>query len=152
MVTPAAKREAVAHVRSAFDLSERRACKMIGCERMTMRYRSRRPEDTELRERLKVLAHERRRFGYRRLLVLLRREGFVVNHQRLFRIYREERLVVRRRGGRPSPPRRTPPKPAPSTPNTPEAHSCAPGPSPRSRSDLWRFAMMMLVHTRNVDR
>jgi putative transposase len=100
MVTPAAKREAVAHVRSAFELSERRACKMIGCERMTVRYRSRRPEDTELRERLKVLAHERRRFGYRRLLVLLRREGFVVNHKRLFRIYREERLVVRRRGGR----------------------------------------------------
>ena len=100
MVTPAAKREAVAHIRSAFELSERRACKMIGCERMTVRYRSRRPEDTELRERLKALAHERRRFGYRRLLVLLRREGFVVNHKRLFRIYREERLVVRRRGGR----------------------------------------------------
>jgi putative transposase len=100
MVTPAAKREAVAHVCSAFELSERRACKMIGCVRMTVRYCSRRSPDTELRERLKALAHERRRFGYRRLLVLLRREGFVVNHKRLFRIYREERLMVRRRGGR----------------------------------------------------
>ena len=100
MVTPAAKREAVAHVCSAFELSERRACRMIGCVRMTVRYCSRRPPDTELRERLKALAHERRRFGYRRLLVLLRREGFIVNHKRLFRIYREERLMVRRRGGR----------------------------------------------------
>jgi putative transposase len=54
----------------------------------------------KLRERLKALAHERRRFGYRRLLVLLRREGFMVNHKRLFRIYREERLMLRRRGGR----------------------------------------------------
>jgi len=72
---------------------------MIGCVRMTVRYRSRRPADTELRERLRALAHERRRFGYR-LHVLLRREGFIVNHKRLFRIYREERLLVRRRGGR----------------------------------------------------
>ena len=53
-----------------------------------------------MRERLRALAHERRRFGYRRLHVLLRREGFIVNHKRLFRIYREERLLVRRRGGR----------------------------------------------------
>src|SRR5947207_1410365 len=100
MVTPAAKREAVAHVCSAFELSERRACIMIGCVRMTVRYCSRRPQDTELRERLRALAHERRRFGYRRLHVLLRREGFIVNHKRLYRLYREERLMVRRRGGR----------------------------------------------------
>jgi len=49
---------------------------------------------------MKAIAHERRRFGYRRLHVLLRREGHVVNHKRLFRIYREEKLTVRRRGGR----------------------------------------------------
>jgi len=65
-----------------------------------MRYCSRRPLDTELRERLRALAPVRRRFGYRRLHVLLRREGFIVNHKRLFRIYREGRLMVRRRGGR----------------------------------------------------
>jgi putative transposase len=53
-----------------------------------------------LRERLRVLARERRRFGYRRLLIFLRREGFGVNHKRLFRIYREERLMVRKQGGR----------------------------------------------------
>jgi len=100
MVTPAAKREAVAHLRSVFDMSERRACKIIGCVRMTVRYRSRRPDDAELRVRLRALAHERRRFGYRRLHVLLGREGFKVNHKRLFRLYREERLMVRRRSGR----------------------------------------------------
>src|SRR5437868_10073414 len=69
-------------------MSERRACKAIACDRMTMRYRSRRPDDRVLRERLRALARERRRFGYRRLLILLRREGFGVNHKRLFRIYR----------------------------------------------------------------
>src|SRR6516225_10539289 len=79
MVTPAAKREAVAHLRSAFDMSERRACRTIGCVRMTVRYHSRRSDDNELRQRLRALAQERRRFGYRRLHVLLRREGFTVN-------------------------------------------------------------------------
>jgi len=50
-------------------MSERRACRVIGCERMTIRYRSRRPDDPRLRERLVTLARERRRFGYRRLLI-----------------------------------------------------------------------------------
>lgn len=67
---------------------------------MTVRYRSRRSADALLRERLRHLAHERRRFGYRRLHVLLRREGFSVNHKRLFRLYREEKLSVRKRKGR----------------------------------------------------
>ena len=100
MVTPAVKREAVAHLRTAHEMSERRACQAIGCQRMTIRYRSRWPDDPRLRERLVALARERRRFGYRRLLIFLRREGFVVNHKRLFRIYREERLMVRKRSGR----------------------------------------------------
>jgi putative transposase len=100
MVTPAVKREAVAHLKEAHEMSERRACQVIGCQRMTVRYRSRRPDDPRLRERLVALARERRRFGYRRLLIFLRREGFVVNHKRLFRIYREERLMVRKRSGR----------------------------------------------------
>ena len=100
MVTPAAKREAVALLRHRLEVSERRACTMIGICRMTVRYRSSRPDDGLLRERMKALAHERRRFGYRRLHILLRREGYAVNHKRLFRLYREERLAVRRRGGR----------------------------------------------------
>ena len=100
MVTPAARREAVALLEETLEVSERRACMMIGICRMTVRYRSQRPDDGRLRERMKALADERRRFGYRRLLILLRREGFVVNHKRLFRLYKEERLIVRRRGGR----------------------------------------------------
>ena len=81
-------------------MSERRACKAIGCCRMTVRYESTRPDDRDLRERMKAIAHERRRFGYRRVHILLKREGYMVNHKKLFRLYREEKLAVRRRGGR----------------------------------------------------
>ncbi len=81
-------------------MSERRACKATGFCRMTVRYQTTRADGGVLRERMKAMAAERRRFGYRRLHVLLRREGFAVNHKRLFRIYREERLMVRRPGGR----------------------------------------------------
>jgi putative transposase len=80
--------------------SQRRACGLIGLHPKTYRYASRRSDDAELRARLKALAHERRRFGYRRLHILLKREGGVLNHKKLFRLYREERLTVRRRGGR----------------------------------------------------
>lgn len=100
MVTPAAERRAVAHLVGHHGMSERRACKATGFCRMTVRYQTTRADDGVLRERMKAMAAERRRFGYRRLHVLLRREGFAVNHKRLFRIYREERLTVRRRGGR----------------------------------------------------
>ena len=77
-----------------------KGCKAIGSCRMTMRYKTTRADDAALRERMKAIAHERRRFGYRRVHVLLKREGFVINHKKLFRLYREERLTVRRRGGR----------------------------------------------------
>ncbi len=99
MVTPAADREAVAHLRSEFAMSERRACRVVAVDRSSVRYRHRRDDD-QLRERLKALAEERRRFGYRRLWVLLRREGHTVNRKRVYRLYKEERLMVRRRGGR----------------------------------------------------
>jgi putative transposase len=65
-----------------------------------VRYRSRRPDDAAVRARLRDLASVRRRFGYRRLHILLTREGIVMNHKRFRRLYREERLQVRRRGGR----------------------------------------------------
>ena len=100
MVTPAGKRKAVAHLVDAHGMSERRACKAIGCCRMTIRYRTTRADDAALRQRMRAIAEVRRRFGYRRLHVLLKREGYLVNHKKLFRLYREERLVVRRRGGR----------------------------------------------------
>ncbi len=69
-------------------------------EPKTFRYASRRPDDTEVRQRLRVLAAERRRFGYRRLHILLAREGIRLNHKKLFRLYRQEKLGVRKRGGR----------------------------------------------------
>ena len=100
MVTPVAEREAVAHLRNEHEMSERRACQLLMCCRMTVRYLSVKPDDTTLRDRMKAIAHERRRFGYRRIHVLLRREGMMVNHKRLFRLYREEKLSVRKRGGR----------------------------------------------------
>jgi putative transposase len=100
MVGPVACREACVQLRTVFDMSERRACQIIGIDRASVRYRSRRPPDGALRDRLRCLAHERRRFGYRRLHVLLRREGHVVNRKRVYRLYREERLMVRRRGAR----------------------------------------------------
>ncbi len=79
---------------------QRRACELVGIAPKTYRYKSRRPDDGDLRVRLRALAAERRRFGYRRLHILLARQGIRPNHKRLFRIYREERLGVRKPGGR----------------------------------------------------
>jgi putative transposase len=95
MVTPERKRRAVAHLVETHGMSERRASKAISCCRMTMRYRTTRADDAVLRQRMKAIAHERRRFGYRRLHVLLKREGYLIN-KKLFRLYREEKLAVRR--------------------------------------------------------
>ena len=100
MVTPVARREAAAHLQQSYAVSQRRACRAIGADRSSVRYRSRRADDGVVRLRLRELAAIRRRFGYRRLQVLLRREGLVMNHKKLRRLYREERLQVRRRGGR----------------------------------------------------
>ena len=100
MVGPAARREAVAHLQAAMGLSERRACSIVGADRKMVRYRSRRPPETELRGRLRELANERRRFGYRRLFILLRREGEPSGINRIYRLYREEGLTVRKRRAR----------------------------------------------------
>ncbi len=100
MVTPVVERQAVVHLCQSYEVSQRRACQVINADRTSMRYRSVRPDDADLRVRLRELAAVRRRFGYRRLLILLRREGTWVNHKKLRRLYREERLQVRRRGGR----------------------------------------------------
>ena len=89
-----------AHLRVAYEVSERRACSALGADRTSIRYRNSRPDDTVVRARLRELAAIRRRFGYRRLHILLTREGIVMNHKKLRRLYREERLQVRRRGGR----------------------------------------------------
>ena len=96
-MTPAQRRAAVHRARERYGLSERRACRLVGIGRATLRYARRRGEDEQLRRRLRELAAERPRFGYRRLHALLRREGTVVNHKRVERLYREEGLAVRRR-------------------------------------------------------
>src|SRR6187455_2509208 len=89
MVTPAARREAVAHLRVAYEFSERRACSALGADRTSVRYRSSRPNNAVVRVRLRELASIRRRFGYRRLHILLTREGIAMNHKKLRRLYRE---------------------------------------------------------------
>jgi len=81
-------------------MSRVRACRLVGLNRSSLNYRSKRPDDSTVRQRLRELAAERRRFGYRRLGWLLAREGHVMNRKKLYRIYREEKLMVRRRGRR----------------------------------------------------
>ena len=95
-----ARKAAVARLVEQRGLSQVRACRLVGLNRSSMNYRPRRPDDSLLRQRLRELAAERRRFGYRRLGWLLEREGHVMNRKKLYRLYREERLMVRRRRGR----------------------------------------------------
>jgi len=81
-------------------LSQRRVCRLVGIDHSTLRYQARRADDQPVRQRLRELAAVRRRFGYRRLGWLLVREGYRMNHKKLYRLYHEEKLMVRRRGGR----------------------------------------------------
>jgi putative transposase len=85
------RREAVLVMQVEVELSQRRACGLMELHRATCRYSPRRGEDRQLRTRLRELAEMRRRFGYRRLQVLLQREGWQVNHKRIYRLYVEEK-------------------------------------------------------------
>ena len=96
-MTPAARRAEAAYVIERYAVSERRACRLMGLHRASWQYRSRRPADTELRERLRALAAELPRYGYKRLCRRLRKQGVQVNHKKVHRIYREEGLMVRKR-------------------------------------------------------
>ena len=80
--------------------SQRRACALVGLYPKTYRYASTRPDDLALRAKLRELASQRRRFGYRRLGRMLERQGIRLNAKKLYRLYKEERLTVRKRGGR----------------------------------------------------
>ena len=97
-----ARREAggVVHLCTAHGASQRRACEVLKIDRSSVRYRSIRPDDTDLREAMKKIAGERRRFGYRRIHLMLGRQDMVMNQKKLRRLYREEKLQVRKRGGR----------------------------------------------------
>jgi putative transposase len=96
MVTPTARRLAVGFVHDGFGVSQRRSCAVLGVNRSSCRYVSRRPEDP-VREPLRALAARRPRFGYRRLTVLLRRDGWHINHKRVYRLYCADGLAVRRK-------------------------------------------------------
>jgi putative transposase len=100
MVGPATQREAVACLRDKFQMSERQACAVNAADRTMIRYRSKQPLETELRQRLRDLANERRRFGYRRLFIILWRAGELSGINRIYRLYREESPGVRKRKGR----------------------------------------------------
>ncbi len=100
MVTPDVKRDAVAQVCKQHGVSQRRACEVLSVDRSSVRYRSIRPDDADIPEAMKLVASERRRFGYRRIHVMLGRQGIIMNLKKLRRLYREEKLTVRKRGGR----------------------------------------------------
>jgi putative transposase len=97
MVSPAKRRAATAHVMATFEVSQRRACRVLGTSRSSQRRGDPplRAADDLLRQRLRHLARQRPRFGYRRLCALLRAEGHEVNHKRVARLCREEGLRVR---------------------------------------------------------
>jgi putative transposase len=97
MVGPQVKRQAVDVLREERGLGVTRACGLLMISRSVYGYRSRRPVTAGLRERICELAGEKRRYGYRRIHVLLRREGWTVNRKRTYRLYRDAGLAVRRR-------------------------------------------------------
>jgi putative transposase len=97
MVTPAAKRKAASVMREEFRRSQTKSCALVGLGRSTWRYKPRRPADEEIRQKLRELALKRTRFGYRRLAIFLRREGHLVNHKKVFRLYRAEGLTLPRK-------------------------------------------------------
>ena len=99
-MSPQVRREAVLVMQVEIAVSQRRACGLMEMDRGTCRYHRRRPEENQLRARMRELAETRRRFGYRRLQVLLQREGWRVNHKRVYRLYVEEKLGLRRKRGR----------------------------------------------------
>lgn len=123
------------------NLSERRACDIVGVARRVVRYEPVRPDDGVLRQRLRELAGERRRSGYRRLDCLLTREGLAPNHKKLLRIYREEGLKMRRRGGRKRALGTRAPMTVPQGPNHAGASTSCRTPSPAAGACAsWRWS------------
>jgi putative transposase len=100
-MSPPAKRRAVGEMMQATNISQRRACVLVGLSRDSVRNPPTKPaQDQPLRQRIVQLAHERRRFGYRRIADMLRADGEIVNDKRVYRLYRAEDLAVRKRRGK----------------------------------------------------
>ena len=114
---PGRKRQLVDEARTEWKVSIRRACEVVGAVRSTCHYRSVRPDQASLRKRIREIAEARVRFGYRRIYVLLCREGWRVNEKRIYRLYREERLQLRKK----TPRRRV--KAAPRDDRAPPSHA-----------------------------
>ncbi len=91
------KRLAVSRIRESLGLSERRACLLVDISSSVYRYQPKPGNDDFVRQRLRELAEQRKRFGSPRLHILLKREGLVINHKRTERLYREEGLVLRKK-------------------------------------------------------
>jgi len=117
MVSPQAKREAVTMLMTERDFGVTRACGLISVSRSLYRYRSRRPDRDLLRARIGEIAASKRRYGYRRVHVVLRREGWQVNRKLTYRLYREAGLAVRRRKRKRIGPYERRPLPKPSVAN-----------------------------------
>ena len=100
MVAPRAKRACCKAVEQIHGYSERKACQLVGANRASIRYEDNKPDIGLLKEKIISIAHEKRRYGYRRIHVLLKRKGVTINHKKLFRIYKELGLKVLKRGGR----------------------------------------------------
>lgn len=99
MVTPQAKRSCSKAIKE-HGISERRACQLVGVNRSTVRYKGQRVDDCKLSESIRKIALEKKRFGYRRIHMLLKREGLKINHKKVFRLYQKLGLKVLKRGGR----------------------------------------------------
>lgn len=95
MVSPAERRAAVVWARGAFRVSERRACRALEVERSMVRYRAHGRDDLPVRARLRELAHTRPAFGHKRLHVLIRPEGWMINHKKTHRLYKAEQLQLK---------------------------------------------------------
>lgn len=100
MVSPQAKRVAMCELIATHGFSQRKACRLLAFDRSVGRYKPKPREDEGLKSKMISIAHERKRFGYRRIHIMLKREGLKVNHKRVYRLYKETGLKVRCRGGR----------------------------------------------------
>ncbi|OWJ85439.1 IS3 family transposase [Haematobacter massiliensis] len=116
LTTPMQRRDAVLQAMKDHPISQRRACVLIGVDPKTVR-RERPPDNPEIREEMHKIAEKRRRFGYRRVGIMLERKGMIMNDKKLYRIYREEGLSVRRRRGRKRARGSRTPMPVPLRPN-----------------------------------
>jgi putative transposase len=116
LTTPAQRREAALRAMRDHDISQRRVCDLVGVDPKTVR-RERPPDHADIRKKMHEIAEKRRRFGYRRVGILLEREGFTMNEKKLYRLYKEEDLSVRRRRGRKRARGTRAPMPIPNRPN-----------------------------------